>query len=310
MVSVIIPAYNCERFVVEAVNSALEQDYAHREVIVVNDGSTDGTLQVLRGFGGMIRLIGQKNAGPPCARNAGLRAARGEYVAFLDADDVWSQGKLRAQVAHLETHPEVGTVFTGWKEWHPDSDGSFRRPDFFSAPLGDVAVDAEHSGWLYNRLLFDCELLTTTVMLRASVARTVGEFDIGLWNGDDYDYWLRASRVAPISKLDCIGALYRVLPGSVSRKPREINFEHKVMLKALNQWGLVGPDGTETDERQMARRLEALVFRHAYEHLRRGDPRLALASFRNILRRHPGEARVWVYAAAALFKSFGRSQRL
>lgn len=302
LVSVIIPVYNCKRFVAEAVQSVLDQDYPNKEIIVVDDGSTDGTLEVLRGFGDAIRLIAQKNAGPPVARNNGLHEARGDYVAFLDADDVWFQGKLATQVAHLDAHPDVGTVLTNWHLWPAGPDGQYHRPDFFARPMGDPSLDDPNSGWLYNRLLFDCVLLTTTVMMRSSVVKAVGDFDVTLFNGDDYDYWLRASRIAKIDRLKSIGALYRTVPGSVSRKPQARNFEYEVIRKAIARWGLEGPDGTKTDTHVMGRRLESLVLNHAYDHLLRGDPRVALAGYCEVLRQRPVNPKLWIKAAQAFFK--------
>ena len=302
LVSVIIPVYNCKRFVAEAVQSVLDQNYPHKEIIVVDDGSTDGTLDILRGFGDAIHLIAQKNGGPPVARNNGLRAVSGDYVAFLDADDVWTQGKLATQVAHLDVHPDVGTVLTNWHVWPAEPDGSFRRPEFFAKPMSDSTIDERYSGWLYNHLLFDCALLTTTVMMRTSVIRAIGDFDVSMFNGDDYDYWIRASRIAKISRLKGVGALYRVVAGSVSRKPQDRNFEFEVIHKALARWGLVGPDGTQTDERAMDVRLNSLVLSHAYDHLRRGDPRIALAGYREVLRHHPAKLTLWISAAQAFVK--------
>lgn len=302
LVTVIIPVYNCERFVAEAVQSALDQDYGNKEIIVVNDGSTDGTLRVLRQFGDSIRVVDQKNGGPPIARNNGLRAMRGDYVAFLDADDVWIQGKLAAQVAHLDAHPDVGTVLTNWYEWPAGSDGRYPKPDFYAEPIKETALDERYSGWLYNKLLFDCVLLTTTVMMRASVVREIGDFDVTMFNGDDYDYWIRASRVAKISRLKGIGALYRVLPGSVSRKPTVKNFEYDVIRGAVARWGLEGPDGSLTNAVTMQQRLETLVLRHAHDHLLRGDPRLAYSGFLDVLRRDRFNPKLWINVARASAK--------
>jgi len=302
LVSVIIPVYNCKRFVAEAVQSALDQDYPNKEVIVIDDGSTDGTLDVLREFGDAIRLIAQKNAGPPVARNNALHAARGDYVAFLDADDIWMQGKLTAQVAHLDANPGVGTVLTNWHVWPAESDGSFKKPDFSSSPMTSPAIDERYSGWLYNRLLFDCELLTTTVMMRTQLVRTIGDFDVTMFNGDDYDYWIRASRAAKISRLKEIGALYRVVPGSVSRKPQERNFECEVVSRALERWGPTGPDGEKSDSAAIKSRLEGLVLSHSYANLLRGNPKVALAGYWSVLRNRPASARLWVKLGQSLWK--------
>jgi glycosyltransferase involved in cell wall biosynthesis len=303
LVTVIVPAYNCASTVAETLDSVLAQDHLATEVVVVNDGSTDDTLEVLRRFGERIRVIDQPNAGPPAARNAGLRAARGEYIAFLDADDVWIQGKLSAQARHLDMHPEVGTVFTNWYVWQPAPDGTFTRRPEIEARHVDDSVDHARSGWLYTRLLFTSELLTTTVMMRGSVVRRIGEFDLRLWNGDDYDYWLRASREGQITRLASIGALYRILPNSVSRRPREINYEYEVVKGALDRWGRRGPDGNEADEGAVQRRLDELQIAHAYGHLLRGNADLAFRTYRRMLAKHPARPRLWWNTARAALKA-------
>lgn len=307
LVTVIIPAYNCASTVAETLDSVLAQDHAATEVVVVNDGSRDDTLQVLRRFGERIRVIDQPNAGPPAARNTGLRAARGEYIAFLDADDVWVQGKLSAQARHLDRHPDVGTVFTDWHVWNPEPDGSFRRrPDIESRPVDD-RIDPALSGWLYTRLLFTSELLTTTVMMRASVVHQIGEFEPQLINGEDYDFWLRASRLGKITKLASVGALYRILPMSMSRRPHVVNYEYEVVKRALDRWGLRGPDGSEADPAAVQRRLEELQLAHAYGHLLRGDAELALRTYRQMLAKHPTQPKLWLNTARAALKA--REQR-
>src|SRR5207249_11176371 len=113
MVSVVIATYNCRRYVGEAVESALAQSYQPIEVIVVDDGSTDGTAEELRPFKDRIRYLVQANQGPAAARNHGIRAARGEYVAFLDADDLWAPSKIEKQVAAMEKSDKIGVVHCG-----------------------------------------------------------------------------------------------------------------------------------------------------------------------------------------------------
>jgi glycosyltransferase involved in cell wall biosynthesis len=303
LVSVIVPAYNCAGYVAETLQSVLAQDHAEKEVIVVNDGSKDNTLEILRGFGDRIRIIDQKNAGPPAARNAGLAAARGKYIAFVDADDIWVQGKLRAQAEHLDAHSEVAAVFTKWHVWPAEADGSFVQPADICAQHVDGEIDAARSGWLYARLLFDCELLTSSVMVRAAVVQKIGGYDLGLFNGDDYDYWLRISREGTITKLAKVGVLYRSLPGSVSRTPRVTNFEYEVLKRAVQRWGATGPDGSRVDSEALERRLESLQLAHAHTHLHAGDPQIALSVYRSALMRHPSQARLWFRAAQAAFKT-------
>ena len=304
LVSVVIPAYNAASYVAQAVDSVLSQDYPHVEVIVVDDGSKDDTLEVLRGYGDRIRVIDQANAGPPRARNAGLAAARGEFVAFLDADDIWLPTKLSAQVGHLRAHADVGTVFTRWHVWPADGDGVFRIPVVDPTPVVGGPVVADRSGWMYSRLLLECHLLTTTVMLRSSLVDQIGDFDVDLFNGDDYDFWLRASREAKIDQLDAIGAYYRVVPGSVSRKARPVNYERVVIEQALKRWGLADPKAsTVMDVRVMRHRIDRLAIQFACEHLAAGDPALAWGSYSEVLRRQPWRVRLWPAATQALAKT-------
>ena len=110
LVSVIIPVYNGERYLDQTLDSVLRQDYQPIEIIVVDDGSTDRTAEIVRSYQ-TILYIYQNNQGPSAARNTGITAAQGEFVAFLDADDMWTPQKLRLQVAYLTQHLEVGFVY-------------------------------------------------------------------------------------------------------------------------------------------------------------------------------------------------------
>ena len=117
LVSVVIPVHNGARFVAEAVNSVLRQTYAPIEVLVVDDGSTDATPDVVARFPG-VRCLAQANAGPAAARNRGIEASTGAFVTFCDSDDRFLPTKVAAQVAHLEAHPELGCVLVGHETFY------------------------------------------------------------------------------------------------------------------------------------------------------------------------------------------------
>src|SRR5574337_356453 len=119
-VSVVVPAYNAAAFLRRAIDSVLGQTAVDLELLVVDDGSTDATLQLLAGYGERLRAISQVNAGPAGARNRGLALARGRYIAFLDADDWWLPEKLGRQVALLDSRPEIGFCSTGTRVVHAD----------------------------------------------------------------------------------------------------------------------------------------------------------------------------------------------
>lgn len=114
-VSVVIPVYNCDRYIAEAIDSVLAQTYSNFEIIVVDDGSIDDTAQVLQQYGNQIQVIQQANRGVAVARNTGITQAQGKWIAFLDADDYFFPDKLAAQLAVAETQPHLGIIHSGWQ---------------------------------------------------------------------------------------------------------------------------------------------------------------------------------------------------
>jgi glycosyltransferase involved in cell wall biosynthesis len=292
LVSVVIPAYNCSRYIGEALESIFAQDCPDTEIIVVNDGSTDDTGKVLSAFEPRIRVVEQANAGAAAARNNAIREARGKYIAFLDADDLWLPGKLITQVRYLDNHPEVGLVYCGWLEWFPDDKGNFVKP--VVPPPADLnETDPEFCGWLYNRLLFDCYVHTSTAVLRSEIVRAAGWFDLSLRRGQDYDYWFRVSRLAPIHKLRAVLSLYRIHPKSITNVPHAQNYGHLVLKKALDRWGRVGPDGTVTPKRAMNEVFARCWSGYGYTHYTLGDPKLALDAFKRCVRYQPFSPGAW-----------------
>lgn len=185
-VSVVIPSYNYGRYVAEAIDSALGQTLPPLEVIVVDDGSTDDTPQVLATYGDRIRVLRQKNAGVAIARNSGIAAARGEYVAFLDADDVWLPRKLELQMPRFEG--AVGLVHCGVE---------FGNVIQLPRVGGDVA-DA--------LLLLEPDVIHgpgSTVVVPKRVAEEIGGFDASLPASEDWDFIYRVAsryRVAHVAE--------------------------------------------------------------------------------------------------------------
>lgn len=296
LVSVIIPAYNAENYVLEAIKSVLIQNYAPVEILLIDDGSTDRTVERVQIAAPEVRIIRQQNAGVAAARNTGLREARGRYVTFLDADDGWFPGKLSAQTRYLQSHPEVGLVFHSWKVWKPDSDGVYRWPQVDPIkPEMEQSVEPDLAGWLYLPLLLDCEIHTSTVMIRHEIINKVGFFDTDLVIGEDYDYWLRISRVCEMHKLSEIYSFYRSVEGSLSNKPKLINYEYEVINRALLKWGPVSPDGQIVPYGRIVRRLAGLAFSYGYYHYHQGMPALALSAFTRALHHDPLNWRAIIY---------------
>lgn len=187
-VSIVIPVYNSEKTVGEALDSVLAQVYADYEVIVVNDGSTDDSEAVIRRYvtGGKADIIcvTQKNKGAAAARNAGIRIAKGELIAFLDADDLWDNDKLKTAVETLDAHPEVMLVFSDMRH---SVDGKMVHASY----LHERGYRHIASGQIYDNLLKENFIFTPTAVMRKSVFTKTGDFDESLKIAEDYDLWLR-----------------------------------------------------------------------------------------------------------------------
>ncbi len=189
-VSVIIPTHNRADLILESIHSVFAQTYPDYELIVVDDGSTDNTREMLQPLGdqGRIRYVYQANAGAAAARNRGLEMARGKYVCFLDSDDLFLPAKLERQVAVMEAHPEVGFAQANYAKFdNYGNDLGLRDTRFFS-------------GHIYPQiLLYWSTLLSLSCMLiRGSVFDAVGKFDEGMKYAEDLDMWRRVVRRFPV----------------------------------------------------------------------------------------------------------------
>jgi glycosyltransferase involved in cell wall biosynthesis len=212
LVSVVIPAYNTERYLRRAIDSVLAQRYRPLECIVVDDGSTDGTGDIARSFGNQVRYIRQRNAGASAARNAGILASRGAYVAFLDSDDYWLDTKLENQMRVLSAHPELRLVSTLWA-WLP-SNTDPGRTDFSGPEFDEAAIDLL-PGW--ESLLRDPYLGTPTVVVAATAAKAVGGFDVKLRSAEDIDFFMRVCDGQPYAVLKQRLVGFQLRQGSLTR---------------------------------------------------------------------------------------------
>ncbi len=190
-VSVVIPTYNRLPMLKEAVDSVLAQSFEDMELIVVDDGSADGTAEEMKRYGGRVKLIQHsQNKGVSAARNRGILHARGKYIAFLDSDDLWVKGKLRIQVSFLEDNPHYPICYTD-EIW-------IRR----GKRVNPMLKHAKYSGWIFEKCLPLCIISPSSVMMRRTLFSKVGLFDEALPVCEDYDFWLRVSARFPIFFID------------------------------------------------------------------------------------------------------------
>jgi glycosyltransferase involved in cell wall biosynthesis len=184
LVSCIVPVYNGERFLAESLDSVLEQTHRPLELVVADDGSTDGTPTVVARYGGQARYVRQDNSGPAAARNLGLGMAKGEFVAFLDADDRWHPEKLSRQLARFAARPELGVSAAHAQNfWMPEVAEEGAR-------LGASRRAGPVPGYIAG-----------TLLVRRSLFATVGLFDAGLGHGEATEWLLRAARQGVVVEL-------------------------------------------------------------------------------------------------------------
>lgn len=190
-ISVIIPTYNRAQDVAEAIQSILGQTYSAFEIIVVDDGSEDSTLETLDQFGEKITVIkNPENRGVSFSRNAGINYATGEWIAFLDSDDRWHPTKLEAQVNFHREHPEIRIS---------QCDEIWIRNGVRVNPM---SKHAKQGGWIFDKCLPRCIVSPSAVIIHREVLEHSGLFDEDLPACEDYDLWLRIAPLYEIGLLD------------------------------------------------------------------------------------------------------------
>ncbi len=288
-VSVVIPAFNAERCIGEALHSVREQTLREVEVLVVDDGSTDGTLREAERFAGLLDLtiVRQANAGPAAARNAGIRRARGRHCAFLDADDVMLPERLAAQTALLDAEPDLGLVHTDLMTF--DERGIIHRTRrAFSEPCGGMVLD-----WL----LLENFITTSTVMAPTERLLEAGLFGEGRRVSEDYDLWLRMAARWKVGFIDHPLVWYRRRSGSLSDDKLATG---RFALEVIEAFWREHPDyrrsHPQVRHRSFARHL-ATAGAAALAQGRRGT---ALAYLLRSLGHDPWEGRSWKWLAKIL----------
>ncbi len=172
LISVIVPVYNAEKYIADALQSIIYQNYFPIEILVIDDGSMDGTGEVIRSFGDQVKYTFQENSGPPFARNLGLSMAKGKYIAFLDADDLWCENKIALQLKRFKENPEVEIVlgYTQRIRLSTSDDRDHFIPFLDPQPMLSMGA----------------------ALMKKSAFEKVGNFDESLLYCDDMDWFLRA----------------------------------------------------------------------------------------------------------------------
>ena len=193
MISVIIPSYNRALFLREAIQSVLEQDYfvsqnssREFELIIIDDGSEDKTKEIVGFFGDRVKYYYQSNKGISAARNRGLSLARGDYVAFLDSDDLWKKEKIKIQINFMNYNPKAMGCYTE-EIW-------IRR----GIRVNAMNKHKKYSGWIFDKVLPLCLISLSSALFRKEVFEEIGIFDEDLPVCEDYDFGIRLAQKYPV----------------------------------------------------------------------------------------------------------------
>lgn len=284
LVSVVAPVYNGAKYLRAALNSALGQTYPALEVIAVDDGSTDASPDILAAYGSRLRVIRQANAGVSAARNAGIRASRGEFLAFLDQDDWWLSDKIEKQVALFQTDRRLGLVHTGILQYS-ENVGAFVDPVF------PTHLSQHLQGDCYQQLLLENAVYNSSVMIRKSALDDSGLFNLEMTGNtvQDYDLWLRIARHHSFGYIAEALAVLR-LHGEQGTWDRRAMLGDELSLVER----MVGPQEIRQSAPLRAR-LARILDELGVAHLDAGVPRLARPCFARALRMQ------WSKRAALLF---------
>lgn len=223
LISVIIPNFNYAHYLNDTVNSVLNQTYSNIECIIVDDGSTDNSIEIILELEKKdirVRSVFKQNGGLSSARNAGIKAAKGEYIAFLDADDLWKPEKLQHQIECLQKNTELNFIFSNYTGFYPDGKTEdfkheFGNPDFFDFIRQNPIAGSASS-----------------VLIAKHIINKTGYFDESLRSTEDHDYWFRCLLSgAKMQFCNHHDVLIRLHQSSMSKNLQRMNFFNYTVLK-------------------------------------------------------------------------------
>ena len=194
-IDVVIPVFNGEKFIARAINSLEKQTFSPRKIIVVDDGSTDSTIEIVKKYENTIPnlvILAGSHKGLSATRNLGIKKSAAEYVAFLDCDDYWLPTKLENQVNHLEMHPKCVAVFSNCNVNDETTGTTYRAP-------GNGNQLFSHMNLLTQR--YRVIGSASSICIRREIFNEIGFFDEGISYGEDYDLWVRISKSHPICEV-------------------------------------------------------------------------------------------------------------
>lgn len=255
-ISVIIPVYNGEKTIKETIESVLNQNFNDFELIIINDGSNDATLEIVQTIKDhRIKVFSYQNSGLSASRNRGLTKAEGDFVSFIDADDLWTPNKLELQLKALQDNPQAAVAYS-WSDWI-DQSGQFLRAG------GHITVN----GNAYEKLLIrDFIESGSNPLIRKQALDEVGYFDQSVTPPEDWDMWLRLAAKYEFITVEESQILYRISPNSASFNIEKME---EGSLKVIQRVFAQSPELAHLKRATLASRYNYLTFKALGGHLNR-----------------------------------------
>jgi glycosyltransferase involved in cell wall biosynthesis len=289
LVSVVIPTYNSAQYLPETIESVLSQSWQDFEIIIVDDGSTDNTQEIVEAFNSTkIRYIRQENSGGPSKpRNVGVHHARGKYISLFDSDDLMSRNKLAQAVAFLERYSDLGLLFANFEVCNERGEsfpGTFLDEYQTFRDLPKRQVDEKwfiiESEVAYNGLLSQNFIGTSGTVVPKAVFLSVGGFDENIAGPEDRDMWLRISRRYALGYLDIVGHRYRRRETGIMGRGGAVLAPYRVLvMRKQLETGL-----PFSLRRQVRRNIAQSMFELGYHYRSIGDLKQARAHYRSSLK--------------------------
>ncbi len=303
-ISVVVPIYNGENYIGEAIESILSQTLMPIEIIIVNDGSTDKSLDVINNYLGSVDVINIPHSGVSKARNVGITAAKGDWIAFLDSDDIWLPNKLELYAEAMASFPDSIVFYSEFSLLEVDLHGDFPTANYSGKLNSDINCDLDHSGWIYHQLLLTNWVLTSTALVKKSVFETVGMFDESLVIAEDWDMFLRISREGKFYKIKQPLSLYRITPNSLTKTIKPVDYIRTVLDSAIEKYGYTSPDGQEVDWREFRRRAYVRQYEYGLAAYKNKWYSNCKNSMSGAIKCKPLSIQAWLYLFSATFFTF------
>ena len=296
-ISIIIPTYNSAQYICEAIESVLNQTYKDFEIIVVDDGSTDNTKEVIKPYLNKIKYIYQQNSGPSAARNRGIKEAKGEYIAFLDADDIWLPQKLELQIKFMETYPNLGLTFADvcfFRKERRIIKKTFLKDKKVFKNLHTQSTSFFEKIFLekiFNALIEENFVPTSTVVAKMECFNKVDFFDETLFSVEDRDMWLRIALFYDIGFINFPLVLKRFHETNISANQElALKSRLKVMKKFLNYSNL-----PIKSKKIIKQTINKIHFDLGYLYFTYEKFPLSRIYFRKFLKENPFIFKPWIY---------------